>query len=110
MSGSAAENARIFVLHFALNDPVAEGAIIGGRQDGILQSSGGIERRVRHSERTEDFALAEHVDGFVGEAFQGNAENNETDVTVFRARAGSRGQGNGEGGLQKVFTSLSPQE
>ena len=35
VSGNAAEDARVFVLHFALDDPVAEGAIVGCGRDGV---------------------------------------------------------------------------
>src|ERR1700675_2645605 len=63
MWGNAAEDARVFVLHLALDDAVAEGAIIGRGRDGVLQGVCGIESRVCHAERTEDFALAEHVEG-----------------------------------------------
>ena len=61
-------------------------------------------------ERTEDFALAECVEAFVGEAFERDAENDEADVAVFGARAGSGGKRGGEGGLQKVFASLGVQK
>ncbi len=36
MWGNAAEDARVFVLHLASDDAVAEGAIVGGGWDGIF--------------------------------------------------------------------------
>ena len=51
-------------------------------------------------EKPEDFALAEHVEGFVGEAFEDDAENDEADVAVFGARTGGGGKFRRERGLQ----------
>ena len=65
---------------------------------------------MRHAERPEDFALAEHTERFIGEAFEDDAENDEADVAVFGARTGGSGKRRGEGGLQKFFTSLGAQE
>ena len=110
MSGNAAEDAGVLVLHLALNDAVAEGAIVGGWRDRVLQGARRIESRVSHAERTEDFALAERVEGFVREAFEDDAENNEADVAIFGARAGSGDERSGERSLQKVFTSLGAKE
>ena len=59
--GNAAENGRIFVLHFALNDAMAEAGIGGGGWDRLFQHGRGIESRMRQSERTEDFTLAEAI-------------------------------------------------
>ncbi len=47
---------------------------------------------MRHAQRTEDFALAKHVERFIGQPFKGDAENNKADVAVFGARAGSGGE------------------
>jgi len=110
VSGNAAEDARVFVLHLALDDSVAEGAIVGGWRDGVLHCKCGSEGRVRHAERAEDFALAERVERFVGEAFEDDAENDEADVAVFGAGTGSRCKGCCEGGLQKVFAGLGAQK
>jgi hypothetical protein len=35
VSGNAAENARVFVLHLALDDAMAKGAVVGCGRDGI---------------------------------------------------------------------------
>ena len=65
---------------------------------------------MRHAERAEDFALAEDVEGFVGETFESNAENDEANVAVFGARAGSGRERDVKGRLQKVFAGLGAQE
>ena len=65
---------------------------------------------MRHAQRAKDFALAECVERFVGQAFEDDAQNDEADVAVFGARTGSVGQRRGEGGLQKLFTSLGELE
>ena len=65
---------------------------------------------MRHAERTEDFALAEGVERFVGEAFEDDAQNNEADVAVFGARSGSGFERSGKGGMQKLCASLGAQE
>jgi len=65
VSGNAAQDTGIFVLHRALDDAAAEGAIVGGGRDRRLQGGRGIERRARHAEWPEDFALAKRGEGFV---------------------------------------------
>jgi len=75
-----------FVLHFALNDAVAERAIVGGWRDSVFQGGRGLEGCLSHAERTENFALAECVERFVGQAFEDDAQNDEADVAVFGAR------------------------
>ena len=42
----------------------------------------GVECRVGHAERAEDFALAKAVERFSGEAFKGGTKDDESDVTV----------------------------
>ena len=61
---------------------------------------------MRHSERGEDFALAETVEGFIGEAFERDAEDDEPDVAVRGAGAGIGGQRHGEGGLEEFVAGL----
>ena len=68
-----------------------------------------IESGVSHAERAEDFSLAEDIEGFVGQALEGHAEDDESDVTVFGAHAGGGGQCSGEGGLEKFVASLGSQ-
>ena len=65
VSGNATQDTGIFVLHRALDDAAAEGAIVGGGRDRRLQGGRGIERRARHAEWPEDFALAKRGEGFV---------------------------------------------
>ena len=114
VSGYAAEDAGIFVLHFALDDAIAEsaaGGVIASARRGLRfrrlparvsdphgpsrsSAVGGIERgflrRIEgciHAERGKDFAPAKTVERFVGEAFERNAEKNKSDVAVFGAGA-----------------------
>ncbi len=65
---------------------------------------------MRHAERTENFALAECVETFIGKPFECDAKNDESDVAVFGARAGVGGKRSGEGGLQQGITRRGAQE
>src|SRR5208283_4493358 len=69
-----------------------------------------IEGRVRHAQRSEDFALAKRVERFVSEALERDAENDKANVAVFRVRAWDGGERRGEGGSQQGFASLAAQE
>src|SRR5258708_14950912 len=111
MASDAAEPAGVLVVDLALYDSSAEGA--GLRKREILLDAGGrlpfplfADRSVRatlvgsgwnvltllwrrvvsgagHAKRSEYFALAEAVERFIGEAFQGDAEDDKSDVAVF---------------------------
>ena len=111
MASDAAEHAGVFVVHLALDDSSAEGArlrklaaggrlrfrpFVEGSVRATLVGSGWnvltlLGRRVvsgaGHAQRSEYFALAEAVEGFIGEAFQGDAEDDKSDVAVFGALA-----------------------
>ena len=115
MASDAAEHAGVLVVHLALDDSSAEGARLRKREillaAGVrlrfrLFAEGSVRatlvgsrwnvltllwRRVvsgtGHAERSEYFALAEAVEGFTGEAFEGDAEDDKSDVAVFGALA-----------------------
>ena len=59
-----------------------------------------------HTERRKDFTLAESIKRFVGEAFEGYAKDDESDVAVFSAGARVGCQRRGEGGVQQVIAIL----
>lgn len=63
-----------------------------------------------HGEGAEDFALAEDVEGFSGDAFECCAENDESDIAVFGAGGGIGREGSGEGGAEQVFAGVGVQE
>ena len=62
-----------------------------------------VERGVEHPQWAEDFALAENVERFSGDAFESCAQHDESDVAVLGVRAGIGREGSGEGGSQQVF-------
>ena len=64
MSCYSAQDTGIFILHFSLDDALAEGAIINGRRDGRTPGRRGIELCARHAQRAEHFPLAETLKGF----------------------------------------------
>ena len=115
--GYSAQDAGVFVLNFALDDSLAEGAavaqalrvirfrqlsdrsvrptrfffafsFVGGGRDLCADFWWGIKCCVRHRQWGEDFAPAEAVERFVGQAFEDDAEDDESDVTVLGADSG----------------------
>lgn len=110
MAGDSAEEAGVFILHFALDDAMTEGAVVGGRGNGDLPGGRRIEKRVRHAEGAEDFTLAEAVERFVGDAFQSDAENDEADVAVLSAGAGIGGERGSECCGQEFSASFGAKE
>src|ERR1700686_2843595 len=89
MSSHAAEYARIFVLHFALNNAVPKATILSRRRNRLFQSWSGIECRTAHAQRAKNFSLAENVERLVGQSFESKAQKDESDVAVFGAGSGS---------------------
>src|SRR5712691_4554495 len=65
---------------------------------------------MNHSEGTENLALAEAFERFIGDAFQSNTQDDEPDVAVNGARAGIRGERDCEGRMQKFFWGVCLQE
>ena len=107
MRGNASEDAGVLVLDFTLDDAVAEGTVVRCRRNFMFQRSPRIERRVHHAERPKNFALAEGIERFIGEAFESEAENDESDIAVFGARARGGSEFGREGGLQKGLAGAS---
>jgi len=46
---------------------------------------GGLNAVLGSCQRGKDFPLTEGVEGLIGEAFESNAEQNESDVAIFGA-------------------------
>src|SRR5437016_5520787 len=95
--GNSAQDARVLILYFALHDAMAESLVVDRGGDGGVQFACGIEGGMRHAKGAEHFALAEVVQRFVGEAFEGNSENDETDIAVLGMGAGLVRKRCGEG-------------
>ncbi len=73
MSGNTAEDAGVFVLHFALNDAMTKTSIVGCRRDSRAQFGCGIKGSLGQAERTKNLALAETIERFIGQSFEGYA-------------------------------------
>lgn len=93
-----------------MNDAVAEGLVIGGGRDGGAEFGRGVEGGVGHGERAKDFALAEAVEGFVGEAFQGDAEKDESNVAIFGVGSGIVGERHRECCRKEFIAGAGAQE
>src|SRR5499427_9953287 len=106
VSGNAAKHAGILVLNLTLDDAVAEGSIVNGRHNAVAPVLRRVKGSVRHAERTENFALAEDIDRFVGQALECNSKDDETNVAVFRACTGIRGELSFKCGGQQLVASL----
>jgi len=106
----ATHHAGIFVLHFSLNDAVAERLIVGCGGDGSSPPRWRIERRVRHGQWPEDFVLTEAVERLVGDALERDSQDDETDVAVFGSGAGVGGEWSREGGGEKLVSRVGLQE
>ncbi len=106
MSRDSAQNAGVFILHFALDNPLPKCAVIGRRRNRSLPRCRRIVRSVHHSQRTKYFALAEPVQAFIGDALQSDCQNDEADVTVFSPLAGISGECSAEGRCQQFVFVL----
>lgn len=96
VSGDSAEGKGILILDFALNDAMTEGVVVLCGRDLDTALGGRIECRTSHGQGAEDFALTECVEGFAGEALEGGAKDDESDVTVFATRTGIGGERRGK--------------
>ena len=110
MTGHATQHAGVFVLYFALDNAVAEAAVISGGRNGIAPRCRWIVGGVGHSQRAEQFALAEAVKSLISDAFESDAENNEADVAVFSFRSRIRREWSVESGGEQFGFSLLPSE
>ena len=119
MWGNSAENEGILILHFALDDPTPKSAwtdksvrptgicFVGGGWNLWTEFPGGIECRARHRQRSKNFSLAEGVECFASQAFERNAEDNESDVAVFGASVRISVERNRKGGAQEFVAGVS---
>src|SRR5437899_10758663 len=103
MSRDSAQHARVLVLHFAVNDPLAKSAIVHRGRNVGAPGSRRLECRMNHSEGTENLALAEGFERFIGDAFQSNTQDDEPDVAINGERAGLRDARGCEGRMQELF-------
>ena len=87
MSRDSAHHAGVFILHLTLNDSLAEAPIVCGRRDLRFPCLRRIEHRSAHSHPRKDFPLTKLVERFSGDSFEGDPEQNETDVAVLGVRA-----------------------
>jgi len=88
MSSDPAHDKSVFVVDLALNEAMAEGAVIFRGRDCWFFVGWRVKAGVRKVEFGEDLTLAELVQRLAGEPFQCLTQQNEADVTVFGARAG----------------------
>lgn len=116
VSRHATEDEGVFVLNYALNDSLAEGAVgislslIGGRRNFCTHVRRGVERGVGHCQWPEDFALAETIERFSVDAFERRAQDDESDVAIFGSGAGIVGEGSDEGGAQEFVAQVRLEE
>lgn len=110
VSSDTAEDESIFVLDFALDDAMAERAIVDGGRNFRAHLGGRVERRAGHGERAENFALAEGVEGFLCDASEGFAEDDESDVAVFGLGSGIGGEWHSDGGAEQIIVGLGFEE
>ena len=108
--GYATEDAGVFVLHFSLDEAMTEAAIIGCRRDLGANLFRWIKSCVDHAERSKEFALAEAIQRFIGDAFEGDAKEDESDVAIVGAGAGIGSERRGEGGLKQFVACVRLQE
>src|SRR5580658_1360341 len=101
MPRDPAEHAGILILHFTLNDAVAEGLIVSSCWNLRADFGWRVERSVRPLPRCKDFPLAERGERFVGETFESNAEQDESNVAVVGARSWIGCQRHRENGVQQ---------
>src|SRR5215831_3747210 len=97
MSRNAAHHAGVLILYFSLNDAVAEGLVVRGGWNRSSPRGWRVEGGVHHCQRPEDLVPAEMIERFFGDALQGNAENDESDVAICRFASGIGGERGREG-------------
>src|SRR5258708_15380582 len=110
VSGNAAQYGSVFVVDFALDDPIAESLIIHGRRNVRANFGRRIEGGATHPQRAKNFALAEAVKRFAGDALERSAQDDEADIAVFGAGAGIGGQKACESSAPKIISGVSFQE
>ncbi len=88
VAGDAAHGPGVFVVHFALQQALAEIDVVFGGSNRGPQLARRIELRIVHAERRENVLLGEFVERDSGEALNDFAEQDETEVGIFHLRAG----------------------
>src|SRR5271154_3551110 len=87
MAGGSSQNETVFILHFSLDDPVAEGCVLFGWRD----SRSPIRRRTKagagHAKRSKHLARAEGFQRLAGDRFQRSAYEDESRVGVLSTAA-----------------------
>src|SRR5690349_45846 len=97
MAGYSAHDGGVFIVDFALDQAMAEGAVVFGGRDCESDFGWRVEAGVRKIEFGKDLAPAELVENFAGEPFERFAQQDEADITVFSAHAGIGGERDAEG-------------
>ena len=110
VSRNAAQHAGVFILHFALDDPLSKRAVIGGRRNRSSPRCRRIVRSVHHSQRAKYFALAETIKALVGNTLQRDRQNDKADIAVLGSRAGIGGEWGGESRGQQFVSGLGLQK
>ena len=73
MPGDTSENAGILVLHFSLDDAMAEAAIVSAGGNLAPDLFGRIESCIDHAQRSKNLVLAEAIERLIREPFQRDA-------------------------------------
>src|SRR5580765_1551340 len=96
MSGDPAHDGGVFVIDLALDQPMAESKIVFRGWDERFPFRWRVESHVGEIQSGKDFSTAELIEGFAGQPFQNFAQQNETDIAIFRPGAGVSGEWNPE--------------
>src|SRR5664279_141103 len=102
MSSDASHHGSVLVIHFALDDALAKGAIIFGGRNPRLPLCWRIESRVRHAERRQDFLPRKEVERHASLAGQHFSQQDEAHVSILGARAGRGNQARSKRGPNKL--------
>src|SRR5690242_14273895 len=95
MRCNSAKHACVFVLHFTLNDSIPKRNVIGRGGNCVAPRGRGNKYNSGNSESSK-FGPAECVEGCVGQTFEGNSENDESNIAVGNTRSGISDQRSGE--------------
>src|SRR5258707_520052 len=94
MTTYAAHHPGVFVVDLALHHAMAEGCVVFGRWDpSLARLLGQIEANEKRPSRVKDLMAEELIQRFVGNPFQGQAQQDKADVAVLGAasRVGNKG-------------------
>ena len=102
MAADSAEHEAVLIVNFALNDASAKDPIVDSGRNQRTPGRWWLVASCRERKWREDLAVAENVERFVSEDFEGLAEQDEADIGVFCASAGSSFEGHEEAGFEQV--------